>query len=109
MYLARDRDQTTPFEAVILDDFDPRAGDRVSLASIVRDAGITSGNPFADGYLRLVQAGANVILQFDADRDGLDRERLVVFRDAYKHEFTGDTFFIAGDLVRPAETSGLAL
>jgi Ca2+-binding RTX toxin-like protein len=51
-------------------DFDTALnGDVISLASLLSGAGVytQTGNPFASGYVHLLQSGADTLLQFDAD------------------------------------------
>jgi Ca2+-binding RTX toxin-like protein len=57
----------------IIDDFDAAAGDSLGVVSLL-DAGSDRGpwddtgyDPFAEGYLRLKQSGADTLLQFDVD------------------------------------------
>jgi Ca2+-binding RTX toxin-like protein len=59
----------TVIPAVVFSDFEPGAGgDIVDASALVKGfKGYTGGNPFTGGYLKVVQSGADALLQFGAD------------------------------------------
>ena len=86
---------------ITVTDFTPGAGgDRVDITSILSDIsgyGYVEGNPFGQGYLSLVQVGANVVLRIDADASGTDYEtvRVITFQNTTLSAFTNANFIPA--------------
>ncbi|HYG48352.1 MAG TPA: calcium-binding protein, partial [Allosphingosinicella sp.] len=69
------------------------AGDRIDTVSLLNGLGGVSGfafgsNPFQSGWLRLVQEGANVVLQSDRNGGGDSYVSLAVFQNTSVADFT---------------------
>jgi Ca2+-binding RTX toxin-like protein len=57
--------------ADLITDFDPAEDDVIDLADLLAATTVyTGGNPFAQGILRLVQDGADTVLEYDRDGGG---------------------------------------
>ena len=81
--------------------------DRLNLGAFVPDAlqGWDPGsNPFAGGYLQLVQSGADTLLQIDRDGGGDDFTTLLTFSNTTAASFTYDDLGYAPDGSVPGET-----
>jgi len=52
-----------------VNDFAP-ATDRIDLTTLLQGLGLTGGNPFAEGFARVILNAGNVTLQIDADGSG---------------------------------------
>lgn len=85
-------------------------GDRVTVAELLANIDSTwdgNSNPFAGGYLSLVQVGADVVLRLDADgtAGGSQFDDLVTFSDTSLGDVTAANFDFAPNGAAPAPSN----
>jgi len=99
---------------VLLSDFTAGpGGDTVDLGPLLAYSSYTgTGNPFASGHVRLIQSGANTLLQVDMDASGTAKAFVTVltFQNVAPSSFHYENFFLDGRYPAPsgsAAASGL--
>lgn len=79
-------------EIDVVRDFNAAEGDKVSVFEVLNQLAANGGNPYADGYIRAVQASGGVEIQFDADGGG-NAFKSVAFLEGADVAAIGDDWF----------------